>query len=147
MPTVKTPLPTSSLEDELTSTSIDEHPRDELAQLSNLRSSTSSPLTSEPPTRSTSPDSRRGTKSRYLEDIRHEVMVNYIFQQQCSHLWLDHENPSECEGVILRKTKGTYLSCPPALMRTRLAAACVELNLQVCFTFLDPLHANCSRWQ
>jgi hypothetical protein len=83
--------------------------------------------------RSASPYARsiRSIKSRYLEDIRHEVMVNYLFQQQCAYLWLDHENPSDCEGVILRKAKGRYLTCPPQLVESTLATACIELNLQV----------------
>jgi hypothetical protein len=69
--------------------------------------------------------------SRFLEDIRHEVMVNHLFQQQCANLWLDLENPSDSEGVVLRKSKGTYLTCPPNLIDSFLANACRELNLQV----------------
>ena len=92
--------------------------------------STSSSVSGDP-FRSPSPALRRGTKTRYLEDIRHEVMVNYLFQQQCSHLWLDHDNPSEFEGIILRKAKGTYLTCPPNLVHSPLANACFDLNLQV----------------
>ncbi len=84
-----------------------------------------------PLSRSASPELGRGLKTRYLEDIRHEVMVNYLFQQQCSYLWLDHENPSEFEGIIMRKAKGTYLTCPPNLVNSPLANACFELNLQV----------------
>lgn len=86
---------------------------------------------SEPPSRSASPELKSGTKTRYLEVIRHEVMVNYLFQQQCSHLWLDHDNPSEFEGIIMRKAKGAYLTCPPSLVDSPLANACSELNLQV----------------
>jgi hypothetical protein len=70
--------------------------------------------------------------SRFLEDIRHEVMVNHLFQQQCASLWLDLENPSDCEGIVLRKSKGAYLTCPPNLINSGLAKACRELNLQVC---------------
>jgi hypothetical protein len=63
-------------------------------------------------------------------------MVNYLFQQQCSMLWLDHENPSACEGVILRRSKGTYITCPPDLVNSPLASACFDLNLQVSFVTL-----------
>lgn len=119
------------------------------------RSRTSSPLAmlspagslSSPPTRSVSPDVRDGTKNRYLEDIRHEVMVNYLFQQQCAHLWLDHENPSDCEGVIVRKAKGTYLTCPPDLVHSKLASACFDLNLQVSITVPTILSLTFDRLQ
>jgi hypothetical protein len=84
-----------------------------------------------PPSRVSSPEPRDANKNRYLEDIRHEVMVNYIFQQQCSQLWLDHEAYSGHEGVIMRKAKGTYLTCPPDLVDSDLAKACIEMNIQV----------------
>ena len=125
------------------SSSIIEYPDDDLppplppSRPRMTRSSSS--LTSTNGSRRPSFDFRDGTKNRYLEDIRHEVMVNYLFQQQCSHLWLDHENPSECEGAILRKAKGTYLTCPPDLVDSPLANACFELNLQVSLPKLKPL--------
>ena len=129
------PLPSRS---EMASPSLVEASQNDSSR-PNSRSRPSSPTAmqyscssaSAPPSRSASPDLRRGTKTRYLEDIRHEVMVNYLFQQQCSHLWLDHDNPSEFEGIIMRKAKGTYLTCPPNLVHSSLTNACFDLNLQV----------------
>lgn len=131
------PLP--SMRSEPPSSNVIEAPQHEPSLPASPRSQTSSPgalqsssgSTSATPSRSASPVLRRTTKTRYLEDIRHEVMVNYLFQQQCSLLWLDHDNPSESEGIIMRKAKGTYLTCPPNLVDSALANACFELNLQV----------------
>jgi len=74
--------------------------------------------------------SMRSTKSSFIDDIKHEVMVNYLYQQQCSHLWVS-DGSGESEGVILRKAKNHYLACPPQLANTAFAIACAELNVQV----------------
>ena len=65
-----------------------------------------------------------------LEELRHEIMVNYLFQQQCARLWIA-DGTGEVEGVMLRKSRGNYLACPPALADSVFADACVELNVQV----------------
>jgi hypothetical protein len=67
----------------------------------------------------------------FLDDIKHEVMVNYLYQQQCSHLWVS-DGSGEIEGVVLRKTRGQYMACPPQLGSSPFAAACAALNVQVC---------------
>ena len=66
-----------------------------------------------------------------MDEIKHEVMVNYLFQQQCSALWVG-DGSGEVEGVLLRKSRGYYLSCPPQLVNSEFAWACGELNVQVC---------------
>lgn len=71
-----------------------------------------------------------------IDDIKHEVMVNYLYQQQSSHLWVN-PNPlpgqtSGDEGVLLRKSKGYYMACPPSLANSLFAEACVALNVHVC---------------
>ena len=81
------------------------------------------------PIRSAAP-SIRSTRSSYVDDIKHEVMVNYVFQQQCSHLWVNVVG-GENEGVVLRKAKNCYLACPPQLASSPFAIACAELNVQV----------------
>lgn len=68
--------------------------------------------------------------SAFLDDIKHEVMVNYLYQQQCSHLWVS-DGSGEVEGVLLRKTRNTYMACPPQLGNSPFAAACAALNVQV----------------
>src|SRR5277367_6674421 len=64
-----------------------------------------------------SPDNRSENSSRssFFEDIKHEVMVNYLHQQQCSHLWVS-DGSGRCEGIMLRKARSEYLSCPPKLV-------------------------------
>lgn len=66
----------------------------------------------------------------FLDEIKHEVMVNYLYQQQCSHLWVA-DGSGEVEGVLLRKTRGQYMACPPQLGNSPFAVACAALNVQV----------------
>jgi hypothetical protein len=72
----------------------------------------------------------RSTRSSFIDDIKHEVMVNYLYQQQCSHLWVG-DGSGESEGVLLRKARNHYLACPPQLANSPFAIACAELNVQV----------------
>jgi hypothetical protein len=74
---------------------------------------------------------RTGTSSLFLDDIRYEVMVNYLYQQQCSHLWIS-DGSGEIEGVLLRKSRGDYMACPSQLSNSPFALACAALNVQVC---------------
>lgn len=75
--------------------------------------------------------SNRSTQSStFLDDIKHEVMVNYLYQQQCSQLWVS-DGSGEVEGVLLRKSKNIYMACPPQLGSSPFAAACAALNVQV----------------
>jgi hypothetical protein len=71
--------------------------------------------------------------SAFVDEIKHEVMVNYLYQQQCSHLWLNDDR-GELEGVLIRKNRNQYMTCPPALADSQLAAACAALNCQVAMT-------------
>jgi hypothetical protein len=73
---------------------------------------------------------RTNGSSLFLDEIKHEVMVNYLYQQQCSHLWVA-DGSGEIEGVILRKARGQYMACPPQLVTTPFGAACAQLNVQV----------------
>ncbi|KAI1087920.1 glycosyl transferase family group 2-domain-containing protein [Rostrohypoxylon terebratum] len=71
--------------------------------------------------------------SVFLDDIKHEVMVNYLYQQQCAHLWVS-DGSGDVEGVLLRKSRGTYMACPPALGDSTFAMACAALNVQCAMT-------------
>ncbi|KAI6089610.1 glycosyl transferase family group 2-domain-containing protein [Hypoxylon rubiginosum] len=73
------------------------------------------------------------TSSVFIDDIKHEVMVNYLYQQQCSHLWVS-DGSGDVEGVLLRKNRGTYLACPPSLADSLLAIALTALNVQCAMT-------------
>lgn len=74
--------------------------------------------------------SMRSTQSGFMEEIKHEVMVNYLFQQQCSRLWVG-DGSGELEGVLIRKSRGNYMACPPQLANSAFAYYCAQLNLQV----------------
>ncbi|KAL7800031.1 glycosyltransferase [Trichoderma ceciliae] len=71
--------------------------------------------------------------SMFLDDIKHEVMVNYLYQQQCSQLWVS-DGSGEIEGVLLRKARGHYMACPPQLASSPFALACAALNVQCAMT-------------
>ena len=66
----------------------------------------------------------------HIEDIKHEVMVNFLYQQQCSHMWIG-EQGGVAEGVLLRKSRSNYLACPPDLAQSSFHDACVALNIHV----------------
>ncbi|KAJ9155187.1 Glycosyltransferase family 2 protein [Pleurostoma richardsiae] len=76
---------------------------------------------------------RSNGSSMFLDDIKHEVMVNYLYQQQCSHLWVS-DGSGEIEGVLLRKSRGQYMACPPQLGNSPFAMACAALNVQCAMT-------------
>ncbi|OAA52289.1 Glycosyl transferase, family 2 [Beauveria brongniartii RCEF 3172] len=71
--------------------------------------------------------------SYMLDEIKHEVMVNYLYQQQCSQLWVS-DGSGEIEGVLLRKSRGQYMACPPQLVHSPFAQACCALNVQCAMT-------------
>ena len=80
--------------------------------------------------RSSIAPSVRSAQSSCLDDIKHEVMVNYLYQQQCSRLWVS-DGSGEMEGVLLRKARNQYLACPPALVDSVFAMVCAQLNVPV----------------
>ena len=68
--------------------------------------------------------------STMVDEIKHEVMVNYLHQQQCGHMWVA-DGTGALEGVLLKKYRGEYLACPPDLINSQFADACRALNVQV----------------
>ncbi|KAI1411341.1 glycosyl transferase family group 2-domain-containing protein [Hypoxylon sp. FL1857] len=76
---------------------------------------------------------RSAHSSIFVDDIKHEVMVNYLYQQQCAHLWVS-DGSGDVEGVILRKFKGSYMACPPPLIHSLFTRACSALNVQCAMT-------------
>ncbi|KAH8717088.1 glycosyl transferase family group 2-domain-containing protein [Phaeosphaeriaceae sp. PMI808] len=80
-----------------------------------------------------SPNSLTSLRSSVLSELKYEAMVNHLFQQQCRRLWLKDAS-GDIEGVLLRKSRGIYTTCPPALAESALADCCSRLNLQVCLT-------------
>jgi hypothetical protein len=82
--------------------------------------------------RSSIAPSLQSARGSYLDEIKHEVMVNHLYQQQCSRLWVS-DGSGEVEGVLLRKARNQYLACPPALTGSVFATVCAELNVQVSY--------------
>lgn len=72
-------------------------------------------------------------RSTMMEDIRHEVMVNYLFQQQCSTMWVG-SGSGDSEGVLVRKSRDRFLACPPNLLQSSFAAGVLALNLPCAMT-------------
>jgi hypothetical protein len=62
--------------------------------------------------------------------IRHEMVVIYLYQQQANKMWINDPN-SKFEGSLM-KDGNSYIACPQTLAQSPLAAACKELNVQVC---------------
>ncbi|KAF8540092.1 glycosyl transferase family group 2-domain-containing protein [Trichophaea hybrida] len=93
--------------------------------------------------------------SGFIDDIKHEVMVNYLFQQQTAMMW---GNPADRnsyfgapgsgteEGVLLRKGRGNYMACPPELARGEFATACTALNVQVAMTINSRVVKTFLQW-
>lgn len=102
------------------------HPLESLQDSSNATDYSS--FTSQPG--SVSAKSTPSNRSVLIEDIKHEIMVNHLYQQQCSHLWVS-DSSGECEGVLLRKSKGHYLACPQPLLNSTFARMCTQLNVSV----------------
>lgn len=83
--------------------------------------------------------------STCLNDVKHEVMVNYLYQQQCSHLWV-HDKSGNLEGVLLRKSRNTYMTYPPQLGSSALATACRALNVQCAMTVNSRVIKSFFQW-
>lgn len=65
-----------------------------------------------------------------LGDMRNEVMVNYLYQQQCTNLWVA-ESAGATEGCILRRDQGDYTTCPHTLQHSSFHKSMMILNVQV----------------
>ncbi|PNS14858.1 hypothetical protein CAC42_2087 [Sphaceloma murrayae] len=78
-------------------------------------------------------DEKMDNNENILDELKHEIMVNYLFQQQCARLWIA-DGTGEVEGVMLKKSRGNYLACPPALADSMFADSCVELNVLCAMT-------------
>lgn len=89
-----------------------------LSLASSEETSTTEPSTTEP----SLPD---------FDHSEHEMVVAYIYQQQCSKFWIGNMK-SDNEGAFMRVGRGSYVTCPEHLKDSPLAAACEALNVQVC---------------
>ncbi|KAF2017222.1 putative glycosyltransferase family 2 protein [Aaosphaeria arxii CBS 175.79] len=89
--------------------------------------------------------SRSYGSSSILDEIKHEIMTNYLFQQQCGKLWIKDAS-GELEGVLIRKRRGHYLACPPALAHSSFACHCSIMNIQVAMTVTSRIISTFLAW-
>ncbi|KAF2084366.1 hypothetical protein K490DRAFT_49343 [Saccharata proteae CBS 121410] len=71
--------------------------------------------------------------TRFVYDIRHEVIVNFLHQKQCSSMWIE-DTSGAVEGVVVRKGRGDYICCPPTLLASPMVQALSALNVQSAMT-------------
>ena len=66
-----------------------------------------------------------------FNDIKCDVMVNWLYQQQMERLWTAGGHD---EGVVLKKSRHNYACYPPQLrdMQFGLYESAMELNVRVC---------------
>jgi hypothetical protein len=60
-------------------------------------------------------------------------------------LWLNDAS-GDIEGVLLRKSRGIYTTCPPNLAESALADYCARLNLQVFFRHFVTASLNLTKF-
>lgn len=68
--------------------------------------------------------------SLFPDEVKYEVILNHLFQKQCSALWIN-DISGELEGTIIRKRKNEYMAVPPALVHSNFTEAMAALNVQV----------------
>lgn len=73
---------------------------------------------------------RSYSSSIFVDDIKHEVVVNYLYQNQLGKNWVV-DGSGETEGAIVRRSRNEYVACPEALLESPLAAAVKALNVPV----------------
>lgn len=71
--------------------------------------------------------------SNFMSELKQEVQVNYLFQQQCTARWIG-DGAGEKEGVLVRKAREQYIACPPDLVESVFGYAVSALNLPCCMT-------------
>lgn len=80
-----------------------------------------------------------GSESDELSDLKCEVMVSWLHQEQLEKLWYEG---SDEEGIVLKKSKGVYACCPESLSEEPegLRRAIEMLNVRVSDTPLPLKH-------
>lgn len=73
------------------------------------------------------------SESDELSDLKCEVMVSWLHQEQLEKLWYEG---SDEEGIVLKKSKGVYACCPESLTEEPegLRRAIEMLNVRVSVT-------------
>ncbi|KAH7037098.1 glycosyl transferase family group 2-domain-containing protein [Microdochium trichocladiopsis] len=71
--------------------------------------------------------------SIFVEDIRHEVVVNYLYQNQMGKNWIV-DGSGEVEGALVRRARNDYVACPDGLGDSPFASAIMTLNVPCAMT-------------
>jgi hypothetical protein len=80
--------------------------------------------------------SRPGLGSRtstYDDDFRYRTMITYLHKRMAASGWIpadNHRNPEDCLGVLMRRSRGNYVTAPEPLHHV-LHGAVIRLNLVV----------------
>jgi hypothetical protein len=74
----------------------------------------------------------RNSRRESLLDVKTDVMCNWLYQQQLEKQYVTGMLPGE--GVVIKKGKNNYASCPPQLRELpgSLYEMAMELNVRVC---------------
>jgi hypothetical protein len=73
----------------------------------------------------------RNSSAEDINDVKCEVMVNWLHTQQEEKQWLSGDDE---EGVLLKKSKGDYACAPAQLANSSslLSGLVTQLNVRVC---------------
>lgn len=76
------------------------------------------------------PNDYRQSQSEDINEIKADVMVNWLYQQQMERLWTAG---GADEGVVLKKSRGQYTCCPADILEEPygLYKAIETLNVRV----------------
>jgi hypothetical protein len=81
------------------------------------------------------------SEAQLADDIRHQVLLNHLYQQQRSLLWIQ-DTSGTVEGVMIRKGRSDYMYNPPKLSTSPFAQAMKILNVQVSDSNLEGLRST-----
>ena len=84
----------------------------------------------------------KSDRSLCWDEIKYEVMCNWIFQQQCVRMWVS-EFGGTGEGTLVKRSTGSYICFPEDIMESTFAQAAEILNVNVsaselCHAYADP---------
>lgn len=76
-----------------------------------------------------------------LTNMKSDVMTEYLYKQQCLKLWASSNAE---EGVILKRARGDYSSCPDDLRSVQggLFDQVVAMNVRVCAMIYPLVHTG-----
>jgi hypothetical protein len=100
-------------------------------------SSLSRPQSSGSPS-SLSINQAHASRRQTLDMVKHQVMINYLYQQQGNNGWRS-SNESQSQGILLRLSKDNYVTHPPQMAQSAVVEALKTLNVQVSINVLFKL--------